>query len=175
MPQNELKVEHLIASTPSAIAALWRYLLDVDLVATVKAWDRPADEELLWLIAEPRRLKFMLSDGLWVRLIDIPESLQGRRYAADGRLVFEVDDAFRPATAGRYELVVEGGEGTCRRTDSEPDLSCGVDGLGAAYLGGNPFGQLARTQQIRELAPNALARADAMFASDPSPWFGFVF
>ena len=51
----------------------------------------------------------------------------------------------------------------------------GVDGLGAAYLGGNPFGQLARTQQIRELAPNALARADAMFASDPSPWFGFVF
>ena len=54
-------------------------------------------------------------------------------------------------------------------------MSCGVDGLGAAYLGGNPFGQLARTQQIRELAPNALARADAMFASDPSPWFGFVF
>ena len=175
VPQNELKVEHLIASTPSAIAALWRYLLDVDLVATVKAWDRPADEELLWLIAEPRRLKFMLSDGLWVRLIDIPESLQGRRYVADGRLVFEVDDAFRPATAGRYELVVEGGEGTCRRTHSEPDMSCGVDGLGAAYLGGNPFGQLARTQQIRELAPNALARADAMFASDPSPWFGFVF
>jgi hypothetical protein len=50
-----------------------------------------------------------------------------------------------------------------------------VDVLGATYLGGNSFRQLARAQQVKELAPNALARADAMFASDPSPWFGFVF
>src|SRR5215204_1040931 len=173
--QNQLKLQHLIASNPEAAAALWRYLLDVDLVATLKAWDRPVDEELLWLVAEPRRLKFMVSDGLWVRLIDIPRSLQGRRYAADGRLVLEVEDSFRPATSGRYELVVEGFEGTCHRVEAEPELSCGVDVLGATYLGGNSFRQLARVQQVKELAPNALARADAMFASDPSPWFGFVF
>jgi predicted acetyltransferase len=175
VPQNELKLQHLIAATPAATAALWRYLLDVDLVATVKAWDRPADEELLWLVAEPRRLKFMVSDGLWIRLIDISRSLESRRYSADGRLVFEVNDAFRSATSGRYELVVEDGEATCGRTDAEPELSCGIDALGAAYLGGNSFGQLARAQQVRELASNALARADAMFASDPSPWFGFIF
>jgi predicted acetyltransferase len=90
-------------------------------------------------------------------------------------LVFEVDDPFRPATSGRYELVVEGFEGTCHRVESEPDLSCGVDVLGATYLGGNSFRQSARAQQVKELAPNALARADAMFASDPSPWFGFIF
>ena len=175
VPSNELKLQHLIAETPTATSALWRYLLDVDLVATVKAWDRPADEELLWLVAEPRRLRFMVSEGLWVRLVDIPTSLEGRRYAADGRLVFEIDDGFRPVTSGRYELDVEGGEGTCARTDAEPDLSCGVDALGAAYLGGNSFRQLARAQQVRELQPNALERANAMFASDPSPWFGFVF
>jgi len=175
VPQNQLKLQHLIASNPEAAAALWRYLLDVDLVATLKAWDRPVDDGLLWLVSEPRRLKFMVSDGLWVRLVDIPRSLQGRRYAADGRLVFEVGDAFRPATSGRYELVVEGFEGTCHRVDAEPELSCGVDVLGAVYLGGTSFKHLARAQQVKELAPNALARADAMFASDPSPWFGFVF
>jgi predicted acetyltransferase len=175
VPQNQLKLQHLIASNPEAVAALWRYLLDIDLVATVKAWDRPVDEELLWLIAEPRRLKFMVSDGLWVRLIDISRSLEGRRYATDGRLVFDVDDAFRPATSGRYELVVEGLAGTCHRVESEPELSCGVDALGAAYLGGSSFNQLARAQQVEELSPNALARADAIFASDRSPWFGFVF
>jgi predicted acetyltransferase len=175
VPQNELKLQHLIASNPVATASLWRYLLDVDLVATVRAWDRPADEELLWLVAEPRRLKFMVSDGLWVRLIDISRSLEARRYAADGRLVIEVDDQLRPATSGRYELVVEGRETTCGRTDREPDLSCTVAALGAAYLGGNSFRQLARAQQMRELSPDALARADAMFASDPSPWFGFIF
>jgi predicted acetyltransferase len=175
VPQHELRLRHLIAASPAAASALWRYLLDVDLIATVKAWGRPVDEELLRLVAEPRRLNFMVADGLWVRLIDISRSLEGRRYAADGRLVLEVDDAFRSTTSGRYELVVEGGEGSCGRTDLEPELSCTVDALGAAYLGGNSFRQLARAQQVRELAPNAIARADAMFASDPSPWFAFTF
>jgi predicted acetyltransferase len=175
VPLHELRLRRSIAATPAATAALWRYLLDVDLIATVKAWGRPVDEELLWLVAEPRRLNFMVSDGLWLRLIDIPRSLEGRRYAADGRIVFEVDDAFRSSASGRYELVVEGGEGTCGRTDRRPELGCSVDALGAAYLGGNPFGRLARAQQVRELEPDAIARADAMFASDRAPWFAFTF
>ncbi len=64
MPRNELKLQQLIATTPDATAALWRFVLDVDLIATVKAWDRPLDEELLWIAAEPRRMHFMVSDGL---------------------------------------------------------------------------------------------------------------
>lgn len=175
VPRNELKLQHLIAATPQATAALWRFVLDVDLIATVKAWDRPADEELQWLAGEPRRMNFMVSDGLWVRLIDIPASLAGRRYSADGRLVVEIDDAFRPRSSGRYELIVESGEGACARTDADPMLSCGVGALGATYLSGSSFRQLARAQQVHELEPGALARADAMFASDPSPWFGFIF
>jgi predicted acetyltransferase len=172
---NQLTVESLIAASPAATAALWRHLLDIDLVATVKAWGRPADEEILSLVREPRRLKFTVSDGLWVRLIDIPDSLTGRSYSSDGRLVVDVRDAFRPRTSGRYELVVEGGEGKCATTDSEPDLACGVAVLGAVYLGGSSFRRLARIGQVRELTDNALARADSMFAWDPSPWFGFIF
>src|SRR4029450_13876879 len=122
---NELSVESLITASPEATAALWRHLLDIDLVATVKASGRPADEEILSLAREPTRLKFTLSDGLWVRLIDIPGSLTVRSYSSDGRLVVDVRDAFRPRTSGRYELVVEGGEGTCASTDAEPDLACG--------------------------------------------------
>lgn len=175
VPRNELRLEHLIASTPQATAALWRFVLDVDLVATVKAFDRPADEEIRWLAAEPRRLQLLTTDALWVRLIDISRSLAGRRYFADGRVVFGIDDAFRPETSGRYELVAESGSGTCIRTDVEPSIACSVAALGAAYLGGSTFRQLARAQQVRELEPGALARADAMFASDPSPWFGFAF
>lgn len=173
--QHELRVQYLVADTPAAGAALWRYLLDIDLIATVKAWDRPADEELLWLVREPRRLKFTVSDGLWVRLLDVPAALAGRGYSTDGRVVFEVDDPFRPATSGRYALVVEGGEGACERTEAEPEIAGRVAALGAAYLGGPSFRQLERSQQVRELVPGALARADAMFAWDPSPWFGFVF
>jgi predicted acetyltransferase len=172
---HELRVQFLFAETPAASAALWRFLLDIDLVSVVKAWDRAVDEELLWLVREPRRLRFTVSDGLWVRLVDVAASLAARGYAGDGRVVFEVEDAFRPATSGRYALEVAGGEGSGERTDAEPDVACDVAALGAAYLGGPSFRQLARAGQVRELVPGALARADAMFASDPAPWFGFLF
>jgi predicted acetyltransferase len=175
VPRSELEVRQLVSANPVATATLWRYLLDVDLVATVKAWDRPIDEELLLIAAEPRRLSAMLADGLWVRLIDLPAAFAARGYGLDGRIVFEVQDAFRPATSGRYELVVRDGEGRSERTDLEPEISCGVEALGATYLGGSSFRQLARAQQARELVPGALARADAMFNGDPSPWFGFTF
>lgn len=175
VPTNELRVRDLIATNPDATAALWRFVFDVDLVATVTAEDRPVDEELLWLVAEPRRLHATVIDGLFLRVLDVERALGGRRYSGEGRLVLEIDDGFRPTTSGRYELVVDGGEGTCRRTDAEPDLSCSVTTLGAAYFGGSSFRQLARAHQVRERTQGALARADAMFAWDPSPWFAFVY
>jgi predicted acetyltransferase len=175
VPANELEVRDLIATDPDATAALWRFLFDVDLVATVKAEDRPVDEELLWLVAEPRRLNAVIQDGLFVRVLDVERALSGRRYSGDGRLVLEIDDAFRPSTSGLFELVVDEGEGSCARTDADPDLSCGVAALGAAYLGGSSFRQLSRAHQVAEATSGALARADDMLAWDPSPWFAFVY
>jgi predicted acetyltransferase len=175
VPTNLLEVRDLIATNADATAALWRFLLDVDLVATVKAEDRPIDEELLWLIAEPRRMNPVIQDGLFVRVLDVERALSGRRYSADGRVVLQVDDAFRPATSSRYALVVDGGEGSCERTEADPDLVLGVTALGSAYLGGISFRQLARAHQVAERTDGSLTRADAMFAWDPSPWFAFVY
>ena len=173
--QNELKVQNMICATPAAEASLWRYLLDVDLVATVKAWDRPSDDAVLRVVQEPRRLRFTVSDGIWVRLVDVVASLGARRYAVDGRLVIEVHDAFRPETSGRFELEVDGGMATCRRTDADADLSCDVTALGAAYLGGSSFGDLHRAGQVEERRSGAVERARTMFTWDPAPWFGFIF
>jgi predicted acetyltransferase len=175
VPANELHLRDLIARNPSASAALWRYLFDVDLIETVKAWDRPVDDDVRWLVTEPRRLQLRVADGLWVRLVDVARSLTGRRFPVDGRLVLEIEDAFRPATSGRYELVVDAGEPSCGRTDAEPDLTCSVGALAAAYLGGNSFSQLRGTHQVFARDREALHLADAMFAWAPSPWFGFIY
>jgi len=175
VPSGKIEVDECIASTPSGYAAIWRYLFDVDLVTTVEAWGRPIDEPLFQLVREPRRLRFGLLDGLWVRLLDVPAALGARRYAADGRLVFEVVDRFRPANEGRFELVVEDAAGHCQRTDAEPDLSGTVNVLGATYLGGVSFRQLALASQVDERRDDALAEADAMFASTPAPWCPWAF
>ena len=174
-PENHLEVHLLDASNPGAYADLWRYALDVDLVARVTAWERPADEPLVHLVREPRRLNARRWDGLYLRLVDVPVALAARRYATQGRVVLEVRDPFCPWNDGRYAL--EGGPdgSTCAHTTEEPDLVATVTEIGAAYLGGPSFRQLHRAGRVSEESAGALARADAMFGWDPAPWCAFGF
>ena len=175
MPKLQVDVKELIAATPQAHADLWRFLFDIDLVATVEAWNRPADEALMLLMAEPRRLRMKLSDGLWVRLVDVPAALVERGYRTAGRLVLEIEDRFCPWNEGRIELVVdEDGSAISGPTDDPPDLTCRVNDLGAVFLGGTTFGQLHRAGQVTERTDGALARADAIFGTWPAPWCSFI-
>jgi predicted acetyltransferase len=171
VPDGTLQVSELIALTPEAYAALWRYCLDVDLIARVRGLHRPVDEPLRWMLADSRRLRVThLADNLWVRLLDIPTALAARRYATTGQVTVEVNDTFMPDLSGRYTL--EGGpdRAICARSDHAPDLSLDVAALGATYLGGVNFGVLAQAGLAREETPGALAHADAMFATFPAPY-----
>jgi predicted acetyltransferase len=174
-PGSELKVEEVIAIDPGAYADAWRFLFGVDLVDRVTARNRPADEPLLHLLAEPRRLNLKLRDGLFLRVLDVPALLAARTFGADGRVVIDLADPFIPEIEGRYELVVRDGCGACGLTSADADLACSVVELGAAYLGGTTFRQLARAGRVVEAAAGALARADAMFGWDPAPWCSLDF
>jgi predicted acetyltransferase len=175
IPSGTIEVTESMATTASGYAGIWRFLFDIDLVSTVEAWGRPADESLLLLVREPRRLRFSVFDGLWVRLVDVAAGLAARPYRADGRIVFEVSDPFRPENDGRYDLTVEEGVGRCERTDAEPDLVGSVNVLGATLLGGSSFHRLAEAGQVEERTGGSLGRADAMFASSPAPWCPWAF
>jgi predicted acetyltransferase len=175
MPKLELTVREAQALTPQAHANIWRYLCEIDLVRVIRADNRPADEPLMWRLAEPRRLRYHMVDGLYVRVVDLPCALEARRYSDDGHVVMEVEDHFCPWNEGRYELAVRDGAATCGRTQDEPDLSCTASDLGAVYLGGSTWRQLHRAGRVTELADGALARADALFAWDPAPWCSFFF
>lgn len=173
--KSELAVEDLEALTPQASADMWRYCFDVDLIDHVTAWNRPPDEPLLHLLREPDQLRLKVEDGMWVRPVDVAKALEARRYATEGRVVFEVRDLFCPWNEGRYEL--DGGPdgAACRVTDADPDLVLTVNDLGATYLGGSTFRQLHRAGRVVEERAGALAYADAMFAWDPAPWCSFMF
>ena len=56
-------------------------------MATVRARAQAIDTPLLWMVREPRGLGVTVGDGLWLRLVDVPAALDGRSYAADGRVV----------------------------------------------------------------------------------------
>ncbi len=168
--ERTLLLSELIALTPAAYGALWRYALDVDLMDRLAAPGRRVDEPLRLMLSDPRALQVSTHDGLWLRLIDVPKALSGRRYASEGKVVFEVLDTFCPWNVGRYELE-SGMEGAaCRRSRAKADLVLDAADLAAAYLGGNRFWDLYRAGRVVEEESGALKRADGMFAWDPLPW-----
>lgn len=175
IPRNRLMIRELMATTPEATADMWRFVFDVDLIHTVQTGHIPSDDPLLWLVAEPRRLHFKLSDGVWIRLVDVPAALMARDYAEDGRVVLDVLDAFCPWNEGRYALEVSGGEVRCVTTEEPADLACRVNEVASAYLGGASFAQLALAGRVKEGSEGGLARADALFRSDPAPWCSLPF
>ncbi|HET8526270.1 MAG TPA: GNAT family N-acetyltransferase [Actinomycetota bacterium] len=175
-PNSTLHVRDLVAANPGAYADLWRFVLDVDLVAYVDAANRPSDEPLFHLLREPRRLRARMSDNLWVRLVDVRGALGARRYGARGRLVLEIADAFCPWNQGRFALDVSSGDAGVAEPTTEPaDLACTVNEVAATYLGGTSFRQLHRAGRVHEVTAVALARADAMFGCDPAPWSPYEF
>jgi predicted acetyltransferase len=169
---SRLAVLEALGSTPHATAAIWRFLLDVDWMALVELEHAPPDHPLFLLLAAPRRARYRMGDGLWVRLVDVPAALSGRAYGGDGGpLVLEVRDAVCEWNDGRWRL--QGG--ACERTDEEPDLVLDVAALGSAYLGAVSFTQLRDALRVEELRDGAIARADALFAWRPLPWCPEIF
>lgn len=97
LPNCPLTVSHLIAATPTAERALWRYLLSVDWVTTIHTGLRAPDDILLALLTDPRAARVSHStDLMWLRLLDTPRALSARTYATPGTLVLAVDDPMRP-------------------------------------------------------------------------------
>lgn len=150
---------------------MWRWLLDFDWTSEFEANLLPVDHELFLLLAEPRRMQFTVSDGVWVRPIDVGAALSARTYAGDGEVVLEVTDKLLPENAGRWRVTAEGAE----RTEAEADLRLGVTGVGSVYLGGFSFADLVRASRAEELQPGAAERGDALFRTDVAPWCAEIF
>ena len=164
-------VVEAMGDTPEATHAIWRFLLDIDWLARVKAHLLPLDHPLLLSLADPRRLNFLVREGLWIRPIDVGAAFSARGYATDDAIVVDVADEFCPWNAGRWRIARNG----TQKTDAEPDLACDVASLGCVYLGGFTFAQLARSLRMRELRTGAIVRADAMFRTDRAPWCPEIF
>ena len=169
LPTGFTNVIEAMGASPEATREIWRFLLDIDWMNSIKAQLLPVDHPLFFLLAEPRRMGFRVLDGLWLRLVDVGAALAARTYAVADPVVIEVADEFCPWNDGRYR--VPGGE----QTGDDPDLRVDVATLGSAYLGGFTFADLARALRVEEARPGAIARADTLFRADRAPWCPEIF
>ncbi len=166
----EVTVVDLDAATPPAYAALWRFLLNLDLVRTFRRWDAPVDEPLRLLVSDPRAITTETSDGTYARIVDVPAALEARRYPTEVDLILGVRDDLLPQNNGAFRLRGGPKEADVARTSDRPDVSLGIAQLGALYLGGNSPDTLRQAGLIAEHTPGALRQMAAGFAWDRLPF-----
>lgn len=167
-PRGTVFVHELVANTPEAFTSLWRYLLDIDLAATVE-YEGSGDDPLVLLLPDTRiavRKKF---HGLHIRLTDVAAALPLRGYQAPVDVVVEVTDSFCPWNAGRWHLVAADGRMTVAKTDSPADLALDVRDLGAAYLGGTRLSTLAAAGLVTEYTTGAAAALSHAMQAEREP------
>jgi predicted acetyltransferase len=179
-PDARVTVRELVADGPEATAAMWAFLLGLDLTRAVEWEIGPPDEPVGELVSGPQNARMELAENLRIRLVDVPAALTARAYAAPVDVVLEVEDAFCPWNAGRHRLTAAGdalgaGAATCEPTDAAPDIACSAEDLGAVYLGGTRLTALHAVGRVRELTPGAVARASTAFGAAREPWCPEIF
>jgi predicted acetyltransferase len=174
-PNNEVKVRELFATTPQALAATWSFVAELDLVRQVSSRNRPLDEPLQYIVADPFAVELTALDNLWIRVVDVGRGLAARRYAHEIDLVLDVTDEFCPWNQGRWRLSGGPKGAQCERTSDPADIALTSTELGAAYLGRPSLADLASVGRVRELREGALTEASRAFIHDRQPWCSEVF
>lgn len=171
-----LTVDDLVATTPAALAALWRQLVGMDLVATVAAAQRPVSDLLPELLADRRRaVAATHEDVYWVRLLDVPAALTARRFSAAVDAVVEVVDPLG-LSGGRWRVRAADGDGAASpglpaevtAARAAPDLTLDVATLSATYLGETSLARLHAAGRVVEHAPGSVRRLGAALAWEPA-------
>ncbi|WP_231477031.1 MULTISPECIES: GNAT family N-acetyltransferase [unclassified Microbacterium] len=164
----------LVAATDEAYAGLWRFLLTMDLIATVRAGELSVDEPLWWMIADQRAATVTVRDHHYTRILDVPAALSARTYDVADTVVLDVADPLGIAS-GVFLLTTDAdGTAAVELVDEPPvgvpTVTLGVAALSALLLGGVSPVTLARAGRLVADDAPALAR---LFASTVPPRLSF--
>jgi len=162
--RSQIKLIETVATSPAAERELWRFVFGIDLVARVQGRLDPGSA-LFLMVADPRSLQLRVSEGLWLRLVDVGAALAARSYASDDTVVIEVRDDFCPWNARRWRAGRDAGP-----TDDPAELELDVADLASVYLGAFDFNRLAAAELVRVLGEGALDRANALFRTPRPPY-----
>lgn len=167
-----VRVEELVATDPRAEASLWRFVLGLDLMDRIEAANRPVDDALRFMLADPGREIRTVSGDLYLRIVDVPTALAARGYAVDGALTLEVTDPVCPWNAGAWRLETRRGSTRCVRAgaDTAADVHVAASELASLYLGGVGATRLHAAGVLHVATPDVLPRVDALFAAPRPPW-----
>jgi predicted acetyltransferase len=171
---HEVRVVDLLADDPADWAGLWRHVLDHDLASKITAVRRAEDDPLFAMLAGPRRARADASDGLWVRIMDVPAALEARKYLQPGHFTLGVHDPLHRAGGSFAVEISSAGTASCSSTSAVPDIDIDLEDLSSAYLGRSRLSALHRAGRLTGDAAT-VARVEQAFAWHRAPWCSEVF
>jgi predicted acetyltransferase len=167
--RHTLEVQHLLADGADASAALWRFLLEHDLVATVTARLQPVDDPVRWMIADQRGAVETRGEHQWLRVLDVPAILRARTYSAPGRFTLRVHDDLGLADGAWMLEVADDGIATVSTATGAADVDLGVDALASILLGGVRPSTLRAAGRL-DADAQVTASLERAFASPRTPY-----
>lgn len=163
-----LTVQTMITATDEAYAAIWGYVIQHDLVATVVVSQRAVDEPVWWMIADQRAAHVEVRDHQYLRLLDVPAALAARTYAAAGQVALHISDPLG-FDGGDVLLEVDanGVPNVTRATSADAvHVTLGITELAALYLGGHSARALRTAGRLQTDDADAV---DDVFRSRVTP------
>jgi predicted acetyltransferase len=166
----EVIIEELDAASGAARGALWRFVLDLDLVRRFTRHGAPLDEAVRYLVNDLHSVKAEFQDGTYARLVDVPRALEARRYLTELEVTIRVEDPLLRQNSGTFQLAggLDGASVTKGR--GRPDLVMNVRDLSAIYLGGTSLAALVRAGLVTERTKGAAAATGAAFGWSQPPF-----
>lgn len=168
--ERAIVVVLILGLTTEAERELWRYCFGIDLMSSLFAPDRPLDDQLPWILTNPRRLTRSVKDHLWVRLVDASAALSSRNYATECTVVLQVTDRVCPWNEGCFKLETHNTGAIYEPSTLSPHVTLTTSELGAVYLGGTTFDTLERAGRVHEHKTGAVRSLDQAFVTNSLPW-----
>lgn len=173
-PEGKVNVRALHAVDLETSFALWRRVLDFDLMAEVTTPVLVEDHPLsIW--AGESGASTAPAHAFWTRIIDVPGALTGRGYASPVDVVLDITDAICPWNAGRWRLSADADGATCEPTTAPPDLTLDIRELGSGYLGGVTLSVLGAAGLVEEHTGGALLACSTAWRSPLLPATPYMF
>ncbi|MEE8337777.1 MAG: GNAT family N-acetyltransferase [Dehalococcoidia bacterium] len=170
-PSQKLNISDLIALDLDAYRALWESLRKHDLVSRIVWWGVPEDDPMPSLLLEPRELRRMTTDGIWLRVVDVEAALPQRLYGDRGEITIAISgDDLCQWNNGTYLLETDGERSEVRRTDREAEITMPPRTLASLIAGHDSATQLARAGLLEARDEQALRTADRLFATAYRPY-----
>ncbi len=168
-PDQTMEIRGFFALDLDARKALWQYVAAHDLVLRAKFAMIDADDPIQDLLLEPRELRRVSGDGMWVRIVDVPRALEARPYSEAGALTLRVHDNLAPWNDTTWRFETDGEQmRVVEAAGTAADLDLSINALASLLTG---FRSATRIERAGMLSgdPAAVRRADAIFATAYAP------